>query len=96
MAHRLVVARAARTDLLETWTYIAEHDMTAADRVLDDVYTAARRIAEWPEIGRRRDELVQGVRSLPVGNLVIFYRFSDDVVEVVRVLDGRRDLDALL
>jgi plasmid stabilization system protein ParE len=27
---------------------------------------------------------------------MIFYRYSDAVVEIVRVLDGRRDIDAIL
>jgi toxin ParE1/3/4 len=35
------------------------------------------------------------LRSLPVGNYVIFYRPTQDDVEVTRVLHGTRDIDAL-
>jgi len=43
-------------------------------------------------MGRTRDELVPGLRSLPFGRYVIFYRALDDGSEIVRVLHGARDL----
>jgi toxin ParE1/3/4 len=34
---RVLFAQSAQTDLLEAWLFIAEEDMTAADRVLDTI-----------------------------------------------------------
>ena len=45
--------------------------------------------------GRSRDELRAGLRSLLSDPYVIFYRVRDGVPEIVRVLHGRRDLDAI-
>jgi toxin ParE1/3/4 len=46
-------------------------------------------------MGVSRDELLPSLRSLTVGNYVIFYLPLLDGIEVVRVLPGMRDLDAL-
>jgi len=35
------------------------------------------------------------LRSLPVGNYLVFYLPLDDGIEVVRVLHGSREIDAL-
>jgi plasmid stabilization system protein ParE len=45
--------------------------------------------------GRPRDEIRPGLRSRATGTHVIFYRVKDDVAEIVRVLDGRRDLERI-
>jgi len=45
-------------------------------------------------IGTSRDELMPALRSLPVGNYLIFYLPIPDGIEVVRVLPGMRDIDA--
>jgi len=46
-------------------------------------------------MGRARDELEVGLRSFPVGRYAIFYLPIPDGVEIVRVLHGARDLDAI-
>lgn len=52
-------------------------------------------MAAQPNMGRGRDELTEGLRSLPVGRYVIFYRHIPGGVEIIRVLHGSRDLDAI-
>ncbi len=69
--------------------------MDAADRVLNNIDQKCQALAESPGIGRRREELAPDLRSLPVGNHVIFYRVRDDGIEVIRVLHGARDIDAI-
>ena len=46
-------------------------------------------------MGRARDELAPDVRSFPFGRYVIFYMPLDDGIDVVRVLHGARDVDAV-
>jgi len=95
MPHVLRTAQAA-TDLLEIWVYIAqESSMEVADRVLGTVDQKCQALAEQPGIGRRRDELAPGLRSLPVGSYVVFYRGRENGIEVIRVLHGARDIEAL-
>ncbi len=49
-------------------------------------------IAENPKMGRRRDELERGLRSIPLGHYVIFYAVADGI-DVLRVLHNRRDIE---
>jgi toxin ParE1/3/4 len=50
----------------------------------------------FPHAGRSRDELREGLRSLPVGNHVIFDQDIEDRTEVVRVLHGPQDVQGVL
>jgi toxin ParE1/3/4 len=46
-------------------------------------------------VGRSRNELRPGFRSLAASPHVVFYRVVDDVLEIVRVLDGRQDIEEI-
>jgi toxin ParE1/3/4 len=82
----------ARQDLGDIWDYAAESDIERADRLLDAIGERCRRLAEYPEMGRARHELLVNLRSFTVKNYVIFYQPIDDGIEVLRVLHGARDV----
>ncbi len=82
----------ANLDLLEIWDYISEASEERADRVLDGINERCRMLAVFPQAGRERNDLIVGLRSLIVGNYVIFYQPIDDGIEVLRVLHGSRDV----
>jgi toxin ParE1/3/4 len=46
-------------------------------------------------MGRARDNLASNLRSFPVKKFVIFYRPVDDTIEIMRVLYGARDIEAI-
>jgi toxin ParE1/3/4 len=85
----------AQEDLLDIWVRIASDSPFHADRYLDLLGDKMRLLADTPGIGRSRAELSPGLRGLPVGNYVIFYRQVSTDIEVVRVLHGSRDIEAL-
>lgn len=92
----VVRSRLARRDLLEIWEYIAAGRPSVADRVLHVIAAKIALLETTPLLGTSRDELAPGLRSLPVGNYVVFYRQGAGVVEIVRVLHGARDVTRLL
>ncbi len=92
---RLVVRPQALTDLDDIFDYIAEDSLDRAIAFVRKLYGQMETVAASPGIGRRRDVLLPGLRSLPYGNYLIFYLPLDDGVDVVRVLNGARDLEAL-
>ncbi|WGM40609.1 Toxin ParE3 [Caulobacter sp. NIBR1757] len=49
-------------------------------------------LAEFPNAGPARDDLAPGLRSFAVYPYVLFYRPITGGIEVVRVLDGRRNI----
>jgi len=85
----------AQSDLAEIWDYIADDSEPAADEFIDTLDQKFQVLAARPLAGRVRDELAEGIRSFPVGRYIIFYRPQAQGVEIVRVLHGARDLDAI-
>jgi toxin ParE1/3/4 len=50
-------------------------------------------LEEHPLAGRARDEIRPGLRSVLVSPHVIFYRVRGDIAQIIRILDGRRDVE---
>jgi toxin ParE1/3/4 len=92
----ILLDRAAKADLLEIWEYIAEDNPAAADRVLDQIWEAFRVIARFPMAGTARPELAPDLRSYSVKKTyVVFFRAVQGGIQIVRVLHGRRDINAI-
>jgi toxin ParE1/3/4 len=84
----------AEADILEIWDYIAEDSLIEADRWVDRLDEKLALWATQPMMGRSRDELAPGVRSLPFGRYIVFFEPVPAGIDVIRVLHGSRDIDA--
>lgn len=90
---RYEFTRLAAGDLHEIWDYIAEDDVDAADRVIAEIHRSLNILAEFPEMGHRRDDLADAaLRVWPVHSYLIVYRPDEHPLQVVRVISGFRDL----
>ncbi len=49
-----------------------------------------------PQIGKKRDEIKEGLFSFPYVSHIVFYRVFDDYIRIVRVLHGSRDFKNFL
>ncbi len=86
---RYEVSRRADADLATIWYYIAQDSLEAADRQLDRLFEAFERLAAFPGLGRRREDVSAGLRSFPLGNYIIYYRQrTKTAIRIVRVLHG--------
>ena len=83
----------AQADILEIWDYIAEDSLIDADRWVDRLDEKLILWATQPLMGRTRDELAAGIRSLAFGRYVVFFEPLPDGIDIVRVLHGSRDID---
>ena len=79
--------------------FMAEQNMAGRGAAfVDRVYSACESLEIFPQRGRLRPEFGPGIRSIPVSPVVAFYRVIDEdaengaTVEVLRIIDGRRDL----
>ena len=79
----------------EIWDYFADDNPAADDRRVDPLNAQFRMLATQPKMGRARDKLAPGVRSFPIGRYVVFYVPLEDGIDVVRVLHGAPDIDAV-
>lgn len=54
-------------------------------------------LAETPgEIGRKRPDVMVGVRSFPSPPYVLFFRYTATEVQVIRILHERQDIERAL
>lgn len=91
MARRILWDSQAVEDLEGIWAYIALDDVEAADRFVDKIQERCQKLKDLPELGRSRPELAPGVRSLVIGNHVLYYKIAAEI-QVVRVLHAARDV----
>jgi toxin ParE1/3/4 len=56
----------ALSDLAEIWDYIADDSETRADSFVATIDARFHTLAKQPKIGRLRDELAAGLRSVTV------------------------------
>ena len=102
MGKRVIFAPEALDDISEILDYLDENASPAvALRFYEAVQKSVASIRETPGIGALRNfsrPALQGMRMLVISdfsNHLIFYQEASEAIEVIRILDGRRDLPAL-
>ena len=75
--------------------FIAGDNPVHADAFIDLIDAKVQHLSRQPGLGRRREDLVAGLRSFPVGRYAIFYLQEQDRLMIVRVLHGARDVDSI-
>lgn len=93
---RVLIRPEAECDLDDIWWFIAQDSPQNADGFLDRMQEICLVLADFPLMGTSRDGLKPGLRSQPVGNYLIFYFPIADGVDIVRVLNGARDIENIL
>jgi toxin ParE1/3/4 len=96
MAHRL--SSRAEADLDDIWYYVAKQSgsIEIANWLIESISDRFLVLAKSPHLGRARDEdFGHGTRSFAVGDYVIVYCLNDEDVLILRVVHGRRDIEAL-
>jgi len=95
---RLRFTPAADEDLIAIFDYIADASSSpeTARRFTAEIEAQCSNLARLPgTLGRARPELRPDLRSAPFKGYVIFFRYLDDnVFEVVRIIEGHRDIPA--
>lgn len=100
-AAKFILSETAVADVDLIHAYICADNLDAADRVQEAIFDGFVLLGRNPGLGRkRRFNRHENVRSwvvTPFTSYLIFYRELPDGsgVEILRVLHGARDLDAL-
>lgn len=87
------LSKAAQDDLREIkdFTRITWGDKQAQCYLLE-IKDCLETLVINPELGKSRDDVCIGIRSIGVGRHVIFYRVGNTAIEVARILHGRMDV----
>jgi len=93
---RVIWSPEALDDIDRLWDYYAgKAGRATADKLLREVARIVAAIDDFPLAGRSRDEIRAGLRSLAASPQIVFYRLKGDRPEIVRVLDGRQDIEEI-
>jgi len=93
---RVIWSPEALDDIDRLWDYYAgTAGRVTADKLLREVAKIVATIDDFPLAGRSRDDIRAGLRSLAASPQIVFYRLKDDRPEIVRVLDGRQDIEEI-
>jgi toxin ParE1/3/4 len=93
MANKRRIRPEADIDLDSIWSFIAADNRTAADAMIDRITDTFDLLLTMPFSGRARPEFGGNLRSIVVGNYLVFYETLPDGVEIVRVINARQDID---
>jgi toxin ParE1/3/4 len=93
---------AAELDLEDIWLTIAAENPSAATRIVRAIGARIGQLARHPRLGPRRRDIQPTARMLVEGHYLILFETHPDTdngpidrVEIIRVVDGRRDLKVL-
>ena len=92
-------SKEARQDIHSVFDYIQLFRPSAADHFIEAVDHAVQRIALLPRSGSQpRDKTLKakGYRYIVIDEYLLFYRFSNDSVSILRLVHGRRHYVPLL
>jgi toxin ParE1/3/4 len=98
MSVRYVLAPEAALDLVQIWRYIGKQSsFQVADRVASVIRDKIIFLAASPGAGHWRKDLTdQAVKFFPVYSYLIVYRPDTKPLQVVSILQGRRDVEQIL
>ena len=89
-----VISFRAITDIEEIWLYTVEkRSVDQANRYYNLIFEEINYICKVPDCGKQVDYIRIGYRVSKVKSHLIFYKVVNDMVEIIRVLHQRMDVE---
>ena len=90
---KLRISAAVEHDLDQSWLYIATNSasLERANRFVELLAKRLLVLATAPRAGTVRDEIEAGVRALPIGDYIVYYREAKKHIIVSRIIHGSRE-----
>lgn len=91
-----IISDPANQDLEAIADYLgANYGLATSEKFIDGITARFRYIAQFSRIGRSRNEIAAGLRSLHYEQYIILYKIEEPTIEIVRVASGYQDLKQL-
>ena len=89
-----VISKKAVPDLEELWLYTVEKwSAGQADRYYNLIFDEINYICKNSDAGKSMEHVRKGYRASKVKSHLIFYKISNDTIEIVRILHERMDIE---
>ncbi len=90
----IVLSPRAKLDLSEIWDYtFSQWGADQAEKYVRELWSAIENAAGDPTKSVDIDDVRRGYRKSRAGSHVIFFKFTDDGLDVVRILHQRMDFE---
>jgi toxin ParE1/3/4 len=90
------LTKPAIQDIEEIADRIAKQSgLLQSENFLSKLESKFTNITTFPQIGRKRNEILLNIRSIPLDNYLILYLPIGEEIEILRVVSGYRDLSGL-
>jgi len=94
-----IISDEALQDLNDISDYFLDNNLEAGENFLQTFDIKCRQLIRFPKMGRSYDYLRTRLRGLPLRGFIVIYQvteISEGIrIEVLRVVNGRRDLEML-
>ena len=93
--NRYIITLSASRDLNKITTYFASHNIDKGEQLLATFNKKCKQLIKFPKMGRSYEEIRPNLRGLPLNGYIVFYQITEDILEILRVVHGSRDLENL-
>jgi toxin ParE1/3/4 len=82
-------------DLNEICEFIGQTNIKAASKLFDTIREKCKLVSGFPNMGKDYSEILSNLRGFIVDDYIVFYYPLENGIEIVRVVYGKRDLNAV-
>ena len=90
--NQVIFTAVALADLNSLAAYVGLDSPAHAETLVARLEAATHSLGRFPFKGRARPDLNATVRSLPVGNYIIFYQVQPHAVRILHIMHAARDI----
>ena len=91
-----ILSPEATKDLNAIADYFATRNVDAGEMLFKQFIGKCENLIKFPALGRSYEYIRPNMRGVPLDGYIIFYQVVNDGIEILRVVNGRQDLDSLL
>ena len=85
----------ATNDLNAIADYFTAQNVDAGEKLFKQFVSKCENLSKFPALGRSYEYFRPNMRGVPLDGYIIFYQVVHDGVEILRVINGRQDLESL-
>lgn len=82
-------------DLDAIGDYFVARNIEAGERLLREFVNKCKNLVKFPNMGRSYDRIKPGLRGVPLDGYIIFYRVVENGIEILRVVSGYQEFEAM-
>jgi toxin ParE1/3/4 len=92
---RCLLSPTATKDLDAISDYFCDRHVNAGEKLFEQFVGKCENLIKFPALGRSYEHIRPNMRGIPLDGYIIFYEVVEDGIEILRVVNGRQDLEAL-